>query len=84
MFDGALSPWHVAIVVLLVFLVFGPKRIADQVHRAGEKVKRLAGDEGPTAGDADEDAGAPPPRRGFTYRLGRMTSRLFRRRRSRS
>jgi hypothetical protein len=83
MFDGALSPWHVAIVVLFVFLVFGPKRIANKVHTMRDAATRLTGEEpAPSDRSSSGVAGSEPEPRGWAYRLGRWISRRIGTRRS--
>ena len=72
MFDGALSPWHLAIVAVVVFFVFGPKKIANRVHGTREMIRRFvdepgAADDPPT----EHDSGAAPESHGLAYRLGR-------------
>jgi hypothetical protein len=83
MFDGALSPWHVVIVVVVVFFIFGPKRIANKIHTIGDAGKRLMGDElPPSEPSSDRVAGSETPRRRWAYRLGRWISRHLATRRS--
>lgn len=45
MFEGLLSPWHLVIIAFVVFMIFGPKRIADRTKQAGKKISQLAGGE---------------------------------------
>jgi len=45
-FDGALSPWHLAIIAAALFLVVGPKKIADRFTHMGKSVQRFVDDDG--------------------------------------
>jgi TatA/E family protein of Tat protein translocase len=84
MFDGALSPWHVAIVVVVVFLVFGPKRIVTKVQQLGDAAKRFADDKGPPVTSSEPQVPhAKSERRSLAYRLGRRISRRARQQRPR-
>jgi hypothetical protein len=83
MFEGLLSPWHLLIIALAVFVVIGPKALADRWKNLSETVGRL-GDapDGPLP-PAAVDEPAPPAeiRSPLARRIGR---RLTRRRRHRS
>jgi hypothetical protein len=85
MFDGALSPWHIAIVVLIVFFVFGPKRIANKAHRMRDAATRFIAEEpAPSDRPSGGVAGSGPEPRRWAYRLGRWISHRMGARRSRS
>ena len=50
---GAMSPWHIAIVAIVVLLLFGTSRVADLGKGLGEGIKNfkkgIADDEKPDA-----------------------------------
>ena len=71
MFEGLFSPWHLLIIAFFVFMIFGPRRIADRVNQAGKKIQQLTDGETPSNPEEREVSST-----GF-YRLARM----FRRRR---
>jgi TatA/E family protein of Tat protein translocase len=87
MFDGALSPWHVAIVVVVVFLIFGPKRIVNKAEHIGASLKRLAGDDDGLGEDTTpaQRVASRPERRGLlaaaAFRWGRWIAKVRRSRR---
>jgi Sec-independent protein translocase protein TatA len=81
-FDGLFGPWHLIILAAVVFVVVGPRKIADQWRGGAETLRRWADDKpanGETVGDEVVDTNAPKTRkRTLSYRLGR----LFRKRRT--
>jgi Sec-independent protein translocase protein TatA len=83
MFEGLLSPWHLLIIALALFIVIGPKAMADRWKNLSETVSRL-GDapDGPSPSAAADEPAPPAERRSpLARRIGR---RLTRRRRQRS
>lgn len=38
---GILSPWHLILVLLIVFLVFGPKRLGNLGRQLGTNIREL-------------------------------------------
>jgi sec-independent protein translocase protein TatA len=38
---GVLSPWHIAILVLVLLLVFGPKRLPEMGRSLGKGMREL-------------------------------------------
>jgi len=74
-FDGALSPWHLAIIAVALFLVVGPRRFANRFNHVGRTVQRLVDDDGRNV-KANAPTGPPTPaRRSLAYRLGRLRRR---------
>jgi hypothetical protein len=84
-FDGAFSPWHLVILAFVVFLVAGPKKLADRLGGLGRSVEHLVSHDNAPDADASERAefadSPVAPRRGLAYRLGRLPHRLFKGRR---
>jgi sec-independent protein translocase protein TatA len=39
--SGLVSPWHIAIFVLVVLLVFGPKRLPEMGRSLGKGIREL-------------------------------------------
>lgn len=39
--SGLVSPWHIAIFVLVVLLVFGPKRLPEMCRSLGKGIREL-------------------------------------------
>lgn len=77
MFSGGLSLWHILIVVLVVFILFGPRKIARTGKDLGDRLSHIGEErEDPTSeplvGPPDP---APARKRGLAYRLGRMLAR---------
>jgi Sec-independent protein translocase protein TatA len=71
MFEGLFSPWHLVIIAFFVFMIFGPRRIADRAKQAGKKIQQL------TDGETQLKPGEREVSRTGFYRFARM----FRRRR---
>ena len=69
MFEGLFSPWHLLIIAFFVFMIFGPRRIADRVNQAGKKIQQLTDGETPSNPEEREVSST-----GF-YRLARMLRR---------
>jgi Sec-independent protein translocase protein TatA len=75
-FEGLFSPAHLAIVALIVFVVFGPRKLMRPFQAAAERVRVLGEDE-PDAAQAAETpspATAEPPK-SLAYRLARRLRR---------
>jgi Sec-independent protein translocase protein TatA len=68
-FEGLFSPWHLLIIAFFVFMIFGPRRIADRVNQAGKKIQHLTDGETPSNPEEREVSST-----GF-YRLARMLRR---------
>jgi sec-independent protein translocase protein TatA len=59
---GLLSPWHVAIFLLVVMLVYGPKRLPELGRSLGKGIRELKdGIAHHQEPDADEAPSALPP-----------------------
>jgi sec-independent protein translocase protein TatA len=52
---GALRPWHIAILVVVLILLFGAKRIPDAARSLGRSMRILKAE---TRGLADDDVNA--------------------------
>ncbi|MER5454804.1 Sec-independent protein translocase subunit TatA [Micromonospora sp. NPDC002389] len=64
---GALRPWHIAVLVVVMILLFGAKRLPDAARSLGRSLriikaetKSLADDDRDLAGKADAQAGYQP------------------------
>ncbi|GIJ11460.1 Sec-independent protein translocase subunit TatA [Micromonospora andamanensis] len=64
---GALKPWHIAVLVVVLILLFGAKRLPDAARSLGRSLriikaetKSLADDDRDLAGKADAQAGYQP------------------------
>jgi len=68
-FEGLFSPWHLLIIAFFVFMIFGPRRIADRVNQAGKKIQQRTDGETPSNPEEREVSST-----GF-YRLARMLRR---------
>jgi sec-independent protein translocase protein TatA len=55
--SGLVSPWHIAIFVLVVMLVFGPKRLPEMGRMVGKGIREFK--DGIT--HQHEELDAPPP-----------------------
>jgi len=76
MFEGLFSPWHLVIIAAVVFLVFGPRRLARRWDDLRHGVERLASGDASTPEPSSEHQPAPDRRRsGVAYRLGRLFHR---------
>jgi hypothetical protein len=81
-FEGLLSPWHIAIIVFALFMVFGPKKIADKWDDMSHTVSHWVDDDGSgPSPDAAADTPPPPPKKEkLARRIGRWMTRRKRRR----
>ncbi|HZQ79288.1 MAG TPA: twin-arginine translocase TatA/TatE family subunit [Acidimicrobiia bacterium] len=83
--EGLFSPWHIAIIAFVVFMVFGPKKIADRFTDLSQGVQEwIENDgEGGAAPATDEAQAAPPPPKKvkLSRRIGQRLYRLRHRRR---
>jgi sec-independent protein translocase protein TatA len=52
---GALKPWHIAVLVVLLVLLFGAKRLPDAARSLGRSMRILKAE---TRGLADDDVAA--------------------------
>jgi Sec-independent protein translocase protein TatA len=68
-FEGLFSPWHLLIIAFFVFMIFGPRRIADRMGGAKKKLQELT--DGQPATQPEERVVSST---GF-YRLARMLRR---------
>ncbi|NLU78319.1 Sec-independent protein translocase subunit TatA [Micromonospora sp. HNM0581] len=64
---GALKPWHIAVLVVVLILLFGAKRLPDAARSLGRSLriikaetKSLADDDRDLASKADAQAGYQP------------------------
>ena len=82
MFEGLLSPWHLAIIAFVAFVVVGPKKLAERWKGLSETVVHW-GDEdatdGPSTSTTADEPAPPEAKPSLARRIGR---RLTRRRRS--
>ncbi len=60
--EGLFSPWHIAIIAFVVFMVFGPKKIADRFTDLSQGVQEWIENDGEGgAAPATDEATAVPP-----------------------
>lgn len=63
---GALKPWHIAVLVVVLILLFGAKRLPDAARSLGRSLRIIKAetkslhDDGDLAGKADAQAGHQP------------------------
>ena len=88
--EGLFSPWHIAIIAFVVFMVFGPKKIADRLTDLSQGVQQWIDDDGeggsPSAATGDTEAApapAAPKKVKLSRRIGQRLYRLTHRRRKR-
>lgn len=84
--EGLFSPWHIAIIAFVVFMVFGPKKIADRFTDISQGVQEWMDDDGeagaaPVATGEAEAAPPPPKKVKLSRRIGQRLYRLRHRRR---
>lgn len=60
---GALSPWHIGILVLVLVVLFGAKRLPDSARSLGRSMRIFKAE---TKGLRDDDAAAPPASADYT------------------
>lgn len=74
MFEGLFSPTHLLIIVLVLFIVIGPRKVANRWHALRDTGRRLVDDNPDEAGDTEH---APPPTasESLAYRIGRRLRR---------
>jgi hypothetical protein len=79
MFEGLLSPWHLLIIGLAVFVVVGPKALADRWKNLSQSVGQWVDDPDGSMTPAAAEEPAPPvePKTTLARRIGR---RWYRRR----
>jgi Sec-independent protein translocase protein TatA len=72
-FEGLFSPWHLVILVAVVFVVVGPRRIARHWHDSTERLGQIGNGPDPERTEASgaEDRTRSSP----AYRLGRLLRR---------
>ncbi|GAC1376186.1 MAG: hypothetical protein NVSMB32_18840 [Actinomycetota bacterium] len=58
MFDGALSPFHIILVLAAALIIFGPKRLPDIGKSLGKGIKEF---KGALTHMGDDDDAAPAP-----------------------
>ena len=63
MFEGLFSPWHLVIIAAVVFLVFGPRRLARRWDDLRHGVERLAAGDTATPEPSSEPEPTPDRRR---------------------
>ena len=85
--EGLFSPWHIAIIAFVVFMVFGPKKIADRFTDISQGVQQWIDSDGEGGGPAGtapaEAAPAPPKKVKLSRRIGQRLYRLTHRRKKR-
>jgi len=84
--EGLFSPWHIAIIAFVVFLVFGPKKIADRFTDISQGVQQWIENDGEggaaPAAPGEAEAAPPPPKKiKLSRRIGQRLYRLRHRRR---
>jgi sec-independent protein translocase protein TatA len=57
MYPGLFSPWHIAILVLVILLVFGPKRLPEMGRSLGRGMREFKDS---ISGSADDQDAALP------------------------
>ena len=85
MFEGLLSPWHLLIIGLAVFIVIGPKALAERWKGLSSSVGQWVDDPEGTAAEVAAEEPAPPveAKPSLAQRMGRWWTRHRRRRRGR-
>jgi hypothetical protein len=80
-FEGLLSPWHIVIIAFVVFMVFGPKKLAARWEGISDTVQHLMDDDGTGPSPTAAPEAVPPPKKKerWARRLGRRLTRLRRR-----
>lgn len=68
MFEGLLAPWHLLILVAVVFVVVGPRKLHQRWHSTAEQLRRWAEDD---PADPDVEAHPSEPKRSYPYRFAR-------------
>lgn len=88
--EGLFSPWHIAIIAFVVFMVFGPKKIADRFTDISQGVQQWIDNDGEGGGPsaAGGDAGtaaapAAPKKVKLSRRIGQRLYRLTHRKKKR-
>jgi TatA/E family protein of Tat protein translocase len=77
-FEGLFSPWHLIIIAGVVFLVFGPNKLADRWKSAARSVREFTGEPHPATEATTTPPEAAPERRrrpSVAYRIGRRLRR---------
>lgn len=68
MFEGLLAPWHLLILMTVVFLVVGPRKLHQRWQSTAEQLRRWADDE---PADANVGTHTAKPKRSYPYRIAR-------------
>ncbi len=85
--EGLFSPWHIAIIAFVVFMVFGPKKLADRFTDISQGMHSWMdgeGEGGPSGGGSGEAevVAAPPPKKpSLARRFGQWLHRRRERKR---
>jgi len=84
--EGLFSPWHIAIIAFVVFIVFGPKKIADRFTDISQGMQQWMDNDGegggPPVATAETEpapAPAPPKKVKLSRRIGQRLYRLMHR-----
>lgn len=71
MFEGLLSPWHLLILAVVLFVVISPRKVAARWHHLRDSAHRLTdGTDETSSASRDE-----PTKRSFAFRIGRLLRR---------
>ncbi|WP_028849382.1 Sec-independent protein translocase subunit TatA [Thermocrispum municipale] len=58
---GSLSPWHLLILVAVLVLLFGAKKLPDAARAVGRSLKILKAETKDMRGETDEDTSSEQP-----------------------
>jgi mttA/Hcf106 family len=82
-FEGLLSPWHLAIIAFVAFVVVGPKKLAERWKALSHTVVQWGDEEAmdgpPAATTAEEPSPPAEPAPSLARRIGRRFTRRRRR-----
>jgi Sec-independent protein translocase protein TatA len=70
-FEGLLSPTHLLVIAVALFVVIGPRRVATRWRGMRDAGRRLT-DEESDGPEATEPAPSQAPTRPLSYRIGRL------------
>jgi Sec-independent protein translocase protein TatA len=70
-FEGLLSPWHLVILAVVLFIVISPRKVADRWHHLRDSARRLTDDTENSASPSEGES----TKRSFAFRIGRLLRR---------